>query len=175
LVVSGTSGIGLADATVAGLYAAVAAGEAAIFEDRKDSPQVIVMAPRRWSWIKSQFDGNDRPLVSPVAPSNAPATFGNGAAEGFVGEFYGYPVIVSHAVPTNVSGTQDEVIIAKLDDCRLYEGGTRTLVDMNSLSNKRGVRFVWSGYVGFTAERSPESIAVVSGAGLTDPFAIGSV
>lgn len=177
LAVVGTNSVTYTDAsaTVAELYAKVAEAESAIHTNRLDAPNVIIMSPRRWSWIKSAADSTGRPLVAPYAGQNIPGLFGNGAPQGVVGEFYGLPVMVSHSVPlisedaTPVN--QDSIIVAKLDDARLYESAMTTQVDMNSLSNKLGVRFVASAYLGFTAARYPKSFSIITGTGLNNPFA----
>jgi HK97 family phage major capsid protein len=176
LVVGGVNDVTYDDGTpsVAEFMVAVAEAANAIHTERKDAPNVIVMHPRRWHWIKSASDTTGRPLVTPYAPSNAAGVFGPNAAQGFVGEFYGLPVIASHAVPTFDNGATpsdiDTVIVAKLDDMRLWESGLRTQVDTSSLSNKLGVRFVLSADLAFTAERFPKSISVITGSGLENPF-----
>lgn len=174
LQVSGSNAVAYTDAspTVPEFYTRVAAAEAAIASNRFDAPEVLIVSARRWSWMKSAADSTGRPLVLAVAPSNAPGIAASGV-QGIVGTFYGLPVIVSYAVPL-VGGdddNEDVAIVARISDSRLYEGAIATQVDPYSLGNKGGVRFTFEGEVAFSAERSPKSIALISGTGLVNPFA----
>ncbi len=135
------------------------------------SPNAIVMHPRRWAWLLTQNDTNDRPLIVPetAGPSNAQGLLVAGA-EGRVGTFAGLPVYVDGGIATNTGAgsNQDVVLVLNTNETYLYESTVRTRVLPEVLSGTLTVRIQLYAYVAL-ATRQAKSIAVISGTGLTPP------
>ncbi|GAA1992867.1 hypothetical protein GCM10009718_33220 [Isoptericola halotolerans] len=173
-----TAGIGtvaVAAATVAAIYGGIAQATSQINTSRFRPATVIVMHPRRWSWLLGQLDSNDRPLVVPgaQAPQNSLASFGSLGAEGVVGTLLGLPVVLDASIPTTLGteSNEDVILVMKADDLRLWESGIRTRVYPSVGSGTLTVRLQVYGYLAFTAGRYPQSVVELTGAGLVDPYA----
>lgn len=137
-------------------------------------PTAIVMHPRRWAWVVSQADSQNRPAVVPDAqsPFNAAGTMSEGApAQGRVGSMLGIPVYIDALLPTNLgAGTnQDEVYVAKMDDLWLWEGQVRAEAFQQTYAQNLSVFVRLYNYVSFQAGRYPVSIATINGTGLVAP------
>jgi HK97 family phage major capsid protein len=138
--------------------------------------QSIVMHPRRWGWILSQVDTDDRPLVGSVNAQNAPASFANvagpesGGSVAAVGHLLGVPVYLDASIPTNLgSGTdEDRILVGAFKEAHLFTGapvfGVSTEAEF--LKDQTIVRVTQD--VAFTAERYAGAFSVVSGTALND-------
>lgn len=158
--------------TVAELYPKLADAVQQVHTGRFMSPTVIVMHPRRWAWILSALDSQNRPLVVPNGPGqNQIGTLSAVASQQVVGQIHGLPVVTDPNVPTNLgAGTnEDRIIVMKADDLYLWESSIRTRVLPEVGSGNLTVRLQVYGYLAFTAERYPASISVISGTGLVTP------
>lgn len=162
-----------ASPTAAALYSKVAGGIQAIHGSRFLPPDVIVMHPRRWAWLVSQFDSSNRPLVVPNSgnPMNALGTYAGPVAEGFAGTMLGLPVYVDPTIPTNFgTGTnQDRVFIARIADLKLWESTLRAETFKETYANQLSVFIRVYNYMSFQAGRFPASISVIDGTGLVAP------
>lgn len=87
---------------------------------RKKSATGIFMRPERWSWIANGEDAQGRSIVNVTGPSPAGTPAPGGRNE--VGRIGGIPVFVTTGIPDTVNGNQDEVVITRLADHRLYAG-----------------------------------------------------
>ena len=138
---------------------------------------VIVMHPRRWSFIYGGLDGSNRPLLEPSA-GIAQNPIGVGDAAGYgsvVGQIAGVPVVTDASIPTNLgSGTdEDRIIVARRDDLLLWEQGdgapmSARIDQVTDAGASLGdatltVRLVAFGYSAFTAGRYPAGISVIQG------------
>jgi HK97 family phage major capsid protein len=153
-------------------YSKVAGAVSAIHSARFLPPDTIVMHPRRWAWLVSQSDTAGRPLVTPKAgvPQNALAMPGEIAAQGFVGEMQGLPVYVDAGITTtNGAGTEDVVIVARMADLMLWESHVRAEAFQQTFAQNLSVFIRLYNYVSFQAARYPQSISLISGAGLIAP------
>lgn len=158
--------------SVVALYAKLNDSIQRIHTQRFAAPTVIVMHPRRWAWFNNAFDSQNRPLVTPSGPGvNGIATFAAVASQQVVGNLLGLPVVTDPNLPTNLgAGTnQDPILIMKADDLILWESSLRTRALPEVLSGNLNVRVQVYGYIAFTAERQPKSIADVTGTGLVSP------
>jgi hypothetical protein len=83
----------------------------------------------------------------------------------------GLPIVTDPSIGiTYGSGTnQDRVIVMRASDFYLWESTIRTRVLPEVGSGALTVRAQVYGYLGFTAERQPKSIAIISGSGLSAP------
>jgi HK97 family phage major capsid protein len=174
-----TSGIGsqtytAATATIAGLWPKLIATIGDVSADRGLPPDALIFAPRRWSWIVAQLDGNNRPLVLPAAssPTNAMGVGDPGGVEA-VGQIAGVPCYVDGNMPVNLgSGTDEDRIIAiRRADQLLWEqgNGSPALLRMEQTTGgSLTVKMVVYAYSGFTAGRYPTAVSVLGGTGLND-------
>lgn len=160
-------------ATVAAVYAKLADAVQRVQSNRFMPATVIAMHPRRWGWFLAALDSTDRPLVLPAAgvPQNAMGTLSAQGGEQVVGQMHGLPVITDPNLPTTLgAGTNEDVIhVYRASDLYLYESGIRTRVFPGPGSATLTVRLQVYGYIAFTAERYPKSIAEIGGAGLVAP------
>jgi hypothetical protein len=91
------------------------------------------------------------------------------AAQGLVGEMLGLPVYVDASIPTNVGGTQDQIIVARLEDLVQWESNVRAEAFQQTYANQLSVFVRVYNYMSFQAARYPKSISVISGTGLVAP------
>jgi HK97 family phage major capsid protein len=174
-----TTGIGsqtytAATATIAGLWPKLIATIGDIGSNRYLPCDALIFAPRRWSWIIAQLDGNSRPLVLPAAsgPTNAMGV-GDAAGVEAVGQIAGVPCFTDGNMPTNLgSGTDEDRIIAiRRADQLLWEQGNGAPAPLRMEQTAGGnltVKMVVYAYSGFTAGRYPTAVSVLGGTGLND-------
>lgn len=160
-----------ASPTVPEFYPKIADAIQQIGTNAKRPAQLIVAHPRRWGWITASLDSQNRPLVTPTAPSNAVALFGDVAAQGIVGGMQGLPLATTASVATNLgAGTnQDQVVIVRPAEMILMEGPKRTRILMEVLSGTLTARLQLYAYVNFFAGRLPSSVSTIDGTGLVTP------
>lgn len=158
--------------TVAAFYGSVNAALARVATNRFAPATVIVMHPRRWHWLLSKSDSSGRPFVVPAAPvASNPVGLGMTEGTGVAGTLAGLPVIVDANVPTNLGSSTDEdrVIVTRLSDHALWEGGLVTFSFDQSVNAPATIRLAVAGYSAFTAERYTSATSVVVGTGLVAP------
>ena len=136
------------------------------------APDAIVMHPRRWSWVLNALDSTNRPLVTPDGPAfNQPAVSTTPTAQGAAGTLAGIPVFVDPNMPTNHgAGTnQDPVIVAKFDECHLWESDLKAETFDAPYADSMGILFRVYAYSAFIPGRRPKAISVIDGTGLVTP------
>lgn len=160
-----------ASPTVPEFYPKVADAIQQIGTNAKRPAQIVVMVPRRWGWITAALDSSNRPLVTPTAPQNSVAAFGEVAAQGIVGGLQGLPVVTTASGATNLgAGTnQDQVMVIRASEMILMEGPKRTRILTEVLSGNLTVRLQLFAYVNFFAGRLPSAISTIDGTGLVTP------
>lgn len=133
------------------------------------SPDLIVVAPRRWEWLLASVGSDGRPLVQ-VNQYNAQNEVGRGnPGYGAVGTIRGVPVIVDANVPVNLgAGTnEDRVIVLRTPEIYFAAGNEpRALKFEATAAGSLSVKAVVYGYAAFSAERRPGAVSVMSGTGL---------
>lgn len=170
-----TSSVGTdsyAGTTVAAFYGSVNAALARVASNRYAPATVIVMHPRRWHWLLSKADSSGRPFVVPAAPATAQNPVGLGqTGYGIAGTLAGLPVIVDANVPTNLGTSTDEdrVIVTRISDHALWEGGLMTFSFDQAVNPPATIRLAVAGYSAFTAGRYPAGTSLVQGTGLVAP------
>lgn len=174
LQASGTIGVTYTSTapTVGALYSKMADAIQQVHTGRFLAPSVIVMHPRRWAWLLAAVDTAGRPLVTPNGPGfNQIGTLSAVASQQVVGQMHGLPVVTDPNIPTNLgAGTnEDRILILKADDLYLWESSIRTRVLPDVGSGNLTTRLQVYGYLAFTAERYPASVAILSGTGLVAP------
>jgi hypothetical protein len=129
------------------------------------------MHPRRWAWLLSLSDTQNRPFVvpNPQGPFNNPATATDPAYGQVVGNLQGLPVVTDASVQTSQgTGPEDIVYVYRNADCLLWEdggGAPRQLRFEQTLGNQLTVKLVVYGYMAFTAERYPLGVSIIGGNG----------
>jgi HK97 family phage major capsid protein len=152
------------------LWAKLADGIQQIHTTRYMPPTAIVMHPRRWAWIISAVDTQNRPLVTPDA-MNPLAASGGVISAGRVGVMQGLPVYTDPNLPTNLgAGTnQDPVLLMRERDIIFYESVPRAEASIQPGFMNLSVNLRFFRYVAIHAQRFPKSIAVLNGVGLVAP------
>jgi HK97 family phage major capsid protein len=174
-----TSGINQASAFTAAataqtLYTKTAGQVNAVQTSRFLAPTVIWMHPRRWNWLLTQFDSQNRPLVVPTTDGSVFDAYGiqDGApvdipSAQIAGYFQGLPVVLDASIPTSVgTGPEDQMIVARAADLILWEDGDglpRELRFEQTLGNQLTTTLVAYNYVAFTAARYATAVGVVGG------------
>jgi HK97 family phage major capsid protein len=167
--------VGTAEATGAAFLDKVAEGIAevtsSVFSAASDA--FVVMHPRRWMATVNSTDDDQRPYVSPIAPSRGRASevvTGYGAVVGYL---YGLPVILSGGVSTAFGDgeNEDRIGIVTRSSLLHWEASREPQrlaadVDASGLT----ARLTLYGYVASAVIR-PTGIAVLQGPGLVNPFA----
>jgi HK97 family phage major capsid protein len=168
-----TPNIGSVAATtvdIKGFYSAIANAIQTVHTTRFQPPEVIVMHPRRWGWFTSLLDGNQRPLVLPIAggPFNVAGLLEAVDSQQRVGQIQGLPVVTDPNLPTTGgAGTEDPVLVMRASDIVLWEGGIRSRVLPETKAANLTVLLQIYNYLAFSAARYPASIVQVTG--LTAP------
>ncbi|MQY33123.1 hypothetical protein SRB17_10830 [Streptomyces sp. RB17] len=136
-------------------------------------PDAIVMHPRRWAWISTQVDSQNRPAILPhdQGPFNSMGIQTEQTAEGAVGRMFGLPVFLDNNIPTNLgAGTnQDQILIARLADSMLFESHIRAEAFQQTYAQNMSVFVRLYNYASFVTSRYAPSIAVIQGTGLVNP------
>ena len=164
-----------ASPTVPEFYPSVAQATSQVVSNRLMPATHVVMHPRRWYWQLGALDSSNRPFV--VSPQTGPYMamgvnqMNQGEFEGLVGfSNVGLPIYIDANIPTTLGGgTEDAVIVARMDDNLLFEGSPRTRALAEVLSGTLTVRFQLYNYVAFTAGRYPKANGAITGTGLAAP------
>jgi HK97 family phage major capsid protein len=160
-----------ASPTGAALFPKIANAISVVASNRFAPPECVIMHPRRWLWLSSQLDTQNRPLVVPKAGMvNEMAAFGDlGDAniDGSVGTILNLPVFTDANLSiTSGGGTnQDTIIVGRFSDTWLYEGVLRLRSLPEVLSGTLQLRCQIYEYVAL-ATRLAQSLCTITGTGL---------
>lgn len=135
-----------------------------------NAPTHVVMRPERWAAIAASFDSTGRPLVALDGPGLNSIASGNPlAVQGASGSIGGIPVITDPQLPNNLgTGTnQDVVIVVRAPEQMLFEGKLNAEAFPQTYANQLSWLFRVYAYSGFTTQRRPKSVAIISGTALT--------
>jgi HK97 family phage major capsid protein len=164
-----TPAVGGAGGFYAKLFNACSNIEAARFQ----APDTVWMHPRRWNWILSASDGNNRPLVVPAGLSdfNAMGTTNGPVPEGAVGTIGGLAVVTDANIVTNLgAGTnQDPILVGIRSDLRLWESELRMETFTATYADSAGVLFRALAFSAAIPQRYTSSVAVINGTGSVAP------
>lgn len=162
-----------ASPTAVTFYSKAAGLLSSFVTNRFQQPTHWLMHPRRWYWLLSLTDSQNRPLVVPVSVAYNPIASDSAdtTVQGMAGMFLGLPVIIDPNIPTNLgAGTnQDEVFLIKADDMWLFESPVQVESFRETYSDSVGVLFRLYAYAGTILNRYNTSIATMNGLGLTPP------
>jgi HK97 family phage major capsid protein len=164
--------VGTADVTNAASYTAKFAEAISELQGSAFSgDSVFVMHPRRWASLMKLTDDQKRPLLPILAGStgqapNLTATYGAS-----VGSIFGVPVITSGGAATDYSTDQDRVLLmARGAVAAWQEAAFPTRVMIEPDAGKLEQILTVYGFVAAAIVR-PQKLVILSGAGLSDPFA----
>ncbi len=170
LNVSGIGSISYTGAeTGIAIYPYLGEAVAAVGKNRRLPPEAILMTTRRWAWLTSSEDNEDRPLEVPdLNRSDNPLC---------PGALLGFPVWLDDAIPSTLTagvlgggtGTQDAVIALRPSDIFLFEANPITSVYLEVLSGTLEARLIFRNYVAALTARFPTSVGVVQGTGMGIP------
>lgn len=155
------------------IFQGVADAIARIASTRYETPEVIVMHPRRWFWLCSRVDVNGRPLVTPdaAAGQNLLGAMGITAVQGIVGTMLGLPVAIDANVSTSAGTSEDRIAVWKASDAILWEGTPKFEVFRSVLgatTDTLTARARFYNYAAFNS-RYTTATAVVGGTALSSP------
>lgn len=136
------------------------------------APSAILMHPRTWTFILKAKDTAGAwllgtPEYANRAPVNSPRTVLNGPTK----SLWGYPVVTSNRIPTNLgAGTNESrVVVGDFSEALILDRQGITVDEsahVNFTTNQTVFRA--EERVGFTAARTPLAFNVVGGAGLAN-------
>jgi len=171
-----TPGIGatpLTSTTEAALIDAILDAIAAV-ETNHGAPSAILMHPRTWTRILKSKDAQGVYLIGSPADAtvNGPALGQNRTGyRGPTKSLWGYPVVTSNRVPTNLgAGTNESrVVVGDFRECLILDRQGLTVDESSHVYfTTNQTVFRAEERVGFTAARTPLALNVVGGVGLAN-------
>ena len=107
----GVTGIAVASLDISGIYKAIANAIQTIHVTRFLPPEVIVMHPRRWGWLLTLLDTQNRPLFVPDANSafNAAGILEDVDSQQVVGRSHGLPIVTDQISPQTSAPAQTKI------------------------------------------------------------------
>lgn len=136
-------------------------------ETEHGSPSAILMHPRTWTRILKSKDAQGAYYVDPAAGVQDPRT----GLRGPVKSLWGYRVVTSNRVPTNLgTGTNESrVIVGDFSEALILDRqGITVDVSPHVYFTTNQTVFRAEERVGFTAARTPKAFNVIGGAGLAN-------
>ncbi len=139
----------------------------AAVETNHGAPSAILMHPRTWTRILKARDAQFAYYIDPTGGPQDPRT----GLRGPVKSLWGYPVITSNRIPTNLGGGTNEsrVIVGDFRECLILDRQGITVDESAHVYfTTNQTVFRAEQRVGFTAARTPLAMNVVGGAGLAN-------
>lgn len=139
----------------------------ATVETAHGAPNAIMMHPRTWTRILKSKDGQGAYYIDPAGGVQDPRT----GLRGPVKSLWGYPVVTSNRMPTNLGGGTNEsrVIIGDFREALILDRQGITVDESSHVYfTTNQTVFRAEQRVGFTAARTPAAFNVVGGAGLAN-------
>lgn len=139
-----------------------------------ETPDAIVMHPRRWAKWLTERDSDGRLQGGAAAMVINPMAVGSiaSAAEGGpVGILHGVPVYLdANILTTSGAGTnQDSIFVFRRDQALLWTGDLKLEIDRSINFKTSGVAVRARQYMAFMVEHAPEAFGTVGGTGLVAP------
>jgi HK97 family phage major capsid protein len=167
----GITSVAVASLDIAGIYKAIANAVQSVNSTRFLPPEVIVMHPRRWGWLLTLLDTQNRPLFVPEANGamNAAGVLTDVDVGQVVGRTHGLPIVTDASITTTAGAgsNEDQIYVMRASDLVLYESGLRARVLPEPKASTLTVLCQVYGYFCFSAARFPSSIVQLTG--LTPP------
>ncbi len=139
----------------------------AAVETNHGAPSAILMHPRTWTRILKSRDAQGAYYIDPTGGPQDPRTGLRGPTK----SLWGYQVITSNRIPTNLGGGTNEsrVIVGDFRECLILDRQGITVDESKHVYfTTNQTVFRAEQRVGFTAARTPLAINVVGGAGLAN-------
>jgi HK97 family phage major capsid protein len=154
-----------------GLFGQIGSTISDINMSRLAAPTGIVMSPRRWAALSSAVDGSGRPYVNVQGGQgfNSLAQASAVVSDGQVGSIQGLPVYTDVNVPVDKNGTEDVVLVAKLDDIYLWQSPIQTDIFPQPYAADLSVMVRLYSYSSLIVNRYPKSLGLITGTGLVPP------
>jgi HK97 family phage major capsid protein len=158
--------------TIQSIYSALANAINLIHTNRFLPPEVIVMHPRRWSWLLTLLDQQNRPLFVPDAngPYIAAGVLTDVDSQQVVGRTHGLPIVTDPNITTTdggtgtgTGGTDDVIYVLRASDLVLWESGIRARVLPETKASNLTVLIQIYSYFAFAASRYPQSVVQLTG------------
>jgi HK97 family phage major capsid protein len=166
--VSGVNTVAYTDAspTAAELWPKVFDAIQKIESNRDSSADLIVMAPRRASWVASQLSSTF-PLLQLASLNQA----GGQQDKGFAYDIAGLDVLKDKNVGIlyGAGTNEDEIYVLASEDFYLMEGPLMARVHDDVGSGTGVIRFAVFAFSAFLSKRYPKGVTVISGTGLVTP------
>lgn len=131
------------------------------------APSAILMHPRTWTRILKSKDAQGAYYIDPAGGPQDPRT----GLRGPVKSLWGYRVVTSNRIPTNLgAGTNESrVIVGDFSECLILDRQGITVDESKHVYfTQNQTVFRAEQRVGFTAARTPAAINVVGGVGLAN-------
>jgi HK97 family phage major capsid protein len=166
-----TPGVGatpLASTAVVDLLDAVLGAVAAV-ESNHGAPTAILMHPRTWTRILTSKDTAGAYYIAPSAPGESAVVGARTVTRGPQKFLWGYPVVTSNRVPTNLgAGTNESrVVVGDFSEALILDRQGITVDESEHVYfTTNQTVFRAEQRVGFTAARTPLAFNVIGGAGL---------
>ena len=164
-----------ATATITALMGVITNAKAQIASSRFMPATDVFMTPTRWEYLEGQVDTNGRPLIVPmnngpfnVIQSSADMAIAEGATGG---RLLGLNVWQDANIPSSLGSgnNQDAILVTKTNDLYLYETPVIARALPQTYGAQLSVLIQLYNYVAFSAARYPNSVAYITGSGLTPP------
>jgi HK97 family phage major capsid protein len=136
-------------------------------ETEHGAPSALLMHPRTWTRILKSRDAQGAFYIDPAGGPQDPRT----GQRGPVKSLWGYPVVTSNRMPTNLgAGTNESrIIVADFREALILDRQGITVDESSHVyftSNQTVFRAEQR--VGFTAARTPKAFDVIGGAGMAN-------
>lgn len=161
-----TAGVGttpLTNTDIPSLLDAVLSAIGAV-ESAHGAPTAILMHPRTWTAILQSRDAQGAFYIDPQGDVQDPRTGLRGPSK----NLWGYPVVLSNRIPTNLGGgTESRIIVGDFREALILDRQGITVDESEHVyftTNQTVFRVEMR--VGFTAGRTPLAFNVIGGAGL---------
>lgn len=147
---------------------------------------VIVMHPRRWGWLTTLVDSNNRPIINLEAGSynayglnkNPGGYSGVVEGDGFkvVGSIQGIPVVTDGNMPKTVgTNNEDLVFVGSSENLLLWEDGDGMPKELRfdqTLGNQLTTILAVYGYAAFSAGRYATAVGSIGGLDSTATYGL---
>jgi HK97 family phage major capsid protein len=167
----GIQSVAVASLDIVGIFKAIANAQQLINTTRYLPAEVVICHPRRWAWLTSLLDLQNRPLVVPTAggPFNAAAVIEDVDSQQIVGHVLGLPVITDPNLTTTegAGSNEDQIYVMRSSDILLSESGLRSRVLPETRAANLTVLLQVFSYIAASAARYPQSVVQLTG--LTPP------
>lgn len=136
-------------------------------ETAHGAPSAILMHPRTWTRILKARDAQGAYYIDPTGGPQDPRT----GQRGPVKTLWGYPVLTTNRMPTNLGGGTNEsrIIVADFKEALVLDRQGITVDESQHVYfTTNQTVFRAEQRVGFTAARTPAAFDVIGGAGLAN-------